>query len=109
MRQFTADRLLLDGAAPTARQLQALALNGYGHFTAMQVRGGRVRGLELHLARLGQATAGLLGTSLDVALVCAYIRQALSPTADASVRVYVQPPDQAQPPLGLAVVPPPGG
>jgi branched-subunit amino acid aminotransferase/4-amino-4-deoxychorismate lyase len=109
MREFTADRLLLNGAAPTAGQLQALALNGYGHFTAMQVRGGRVRGLELHLARLGQATAELFGTSLDGALVCTYIRHALGATADASVRVYVQRPEQAQPPSVLVVIRPPGG
>jgi hypothetical protein len=28
---------------------------GWGHFTAMQVRGGRARGLGLHLARLEAA------------------------------------------------------
>ena len=72
----TADNLEYNGASPTADQLRALALNGYGHFTAMQVRGGRVRGLDLHLARLDQATDELFGISLDGALVRDYVRHA---------------------------------
>lgn len=33
----------------TATDLAPLAFAGYAHFTAMQVRGGGVRGLDLHL------------------------------------------------------------
>lgn len=106
---FTAGNLEYNGASPTADQLRALALNGYGHFTAMQVRGGRVRGLDLHLARLGQATAELFGTTLDRDEVRGYIRHALSVGADASVRVYVQRPEPDQPPSVLVIVRPPGG
>ena len=32
--------------------MSLLEHEGWGHFTAMQVRGGRTRGLDLHLARL---------------------------------------------------------
>ncbi len=62
---------------------------GYSHFTAMQVRDGRTRGLDLHLARLDAATRELFGQSLDPDRVCGYIRHALGHTRDASVRVYV--------------------
>lgn len=106
---FSAGNLEYNGASPTADQLRGLALNGYGHFTAMQVRGGRVRGLDLHLARLGQATAELFGTSLDREKVRGYIRHAVGTGADASVRVYVQRPEPDRPPSMLVIVRPPGG
>ena len=41
--------LEVNGRAATDSELRALALGGYGHFTAMQLRGGRTRGLQLHL------------------------------------------------------------
>jgi hypothetical protein len=44
---------------------EAVALlehEGWGHFTAMQVRDGRTRGLGLHLARLEAATATSTGS-----------------------------------------------
>jgi branched-subunit amino acid aminotransferase/4-amino-4-deoxychorismate lyase len=107
VRHFTADKLEYNGAVPTGGQLRALALNGYGHFTAMQVRGGKVRGLDLHLARLGQATAELFGTSLDENGVRDHIRHAAG-NADASVRVYVQRPYPDQPPSVVVIVRPPG-
>ena len=61
---------------------------GWGHFTAMQVRGGRVRGLDLHLERLEAAHHEVYGRALDGQEVCARIRHALSGRLDASVRVY---------------------
>ncbi len=33
-----------NGRAATAEELAPLAFSGYAHFTALQVRGGRVRG-----------------------------------------------------------------
>ena len=42
----------LDGTPATADDLSALALYNYGHFTALRVEHGRVRGLALHLRRL---------------------------------------------------------
>jgi branched-subunit amino acid aminotransferase/4-amino-4-deoxychorismate lyase len=81
----------IDGAAPTAEQLRERALDSYGHFTAMQVRAGRVRGLALHLARLDAANGELFGAGLDTARVRDHVRHALATagTGDGSVRVNV--------------------
>src|SRR5215471_7486530 len=61
---------------------------GWGHFTAMQVRGGRTRGLGFHLARLDGAHREVYGKPLDPELVRARIRHALGGQPDASIRVY---------------------
>jgi branched-subunit amino acid aminotransferase/4-amino-4-deoxychorismate lyase len=61
---------------------------GWGHFTAMQVRGGRARGLDLHLSRLEAAHREVYGRALGGPEVCARIRHALGGRLDASVRVY---------------------
>ena len=67
------------------------ALVNYGHFTSLQVRGGAVQGLDLHLARLSQATRELFGSELDTVQVQAWMAQALqqSGQVDASLRVTV--------------------
>jgi branched-subunit amino acid aminotransferase/4-amino-4-deoxychorismate lyase len=97
----------IDGRAATVAQLSAAAPAGYGHFTAMQVRNGRVRGLGLHLARLDAANREMFGAGLDTVAVAGYIRQALGEqTRDASVRVYVyEAPDG---PTVMVTVRPPG-
>ena len=61
---------------------------GWGHFTAMQVRGGGARGLDLHLSRLEAAHQEVYGRTLGGQEVCARIRHALGGRLDASVRVY---------------------
>jgi branched-subunit amino acid aminotransferase/4-amino-4-deoxychorismate lyase len=61
---------------------------GWGHFTAMQVRGGRTRGLDLHLARLEAAHQEVYGRPLSGQEIRARIRDALGGRQDASVRVY---------------------
>ena len=61
---------------------------GWGHFTAMQVRGGRTRGLDLHLSRLEAAHHDIYGRLLGGQEVRARIRHALGGRPDASVRVY---------------------
>ncbi|HKT05435.1 MAG TPA: aminotransferase class IV [Rugosimonospora sp.] len=87
---MTQPRVEIDGRAPTTAQLTTAALSHYGHFTAMQVRAGRVRGLGLHLTRLDAANREMFGTSLDGDLVRDHIRHALGPEpVDASVRVSV--------------------
>jgi hypothetical protein len=48
-------RIEIGGVAATVERLSAAATAGYGHFTAMQVREHRVRGLDLYLARLDAA------------------------------------------------------
>lgn len=78
----------IDGAPATVESLSP-ALAGYGHFTAMQVRGGKVRGLGFHLERLDGAGRELFGSGLDGDLVRDRIRHALATAGrtDASVRV----------------------
>jgi branched-subunit amino acid aminotransferase/4-amino-4-deoxychorismate lyase len=77
----------VDGRAAAAADLFYPALVNYGHFTVMQVRGGRVRGLDLHLRRLVNAHQELFGTDLDPSLVRAHLRHALAAHPDASVRL----------------------
>ena len=82
----------VNGHEPTREELQEAALNTFGHFTAMQVRGGGTRGLDLHLARLDAANRALFGAMLDGERVRELIRHALAGAgvADASVRVIVR-------------------
>ncbi len=108
-------RLEVDGRAATVDDLTYLAMGGYSHFTAMQVRDGRTRGLGFHLARLDAATRELFGGSLDGERVRELIRHALAtgtdgPAADASVRVNVFRPESTPgTPVRLMVsVRPPG-
>jgi branched-subunit amino acid aminotransferase/4-amino-4-deoxychorismate lyase len=82
-------RVEIDGAPPTAAALHQRALVNYGHFTSMQVRDGRVRGLDLHLHRLRTASTELFGTDLDPNRVRGYLRTALGADTSASVRVDV--------------------
>jgi branched-subunit amino acid aminotransferase/4-amino-4-deoxychorismate lyase len=100
-------RIEIDGRDPTAEQLSAFALGGYGHFTAMQVRNCRARGLDLHLARLATGNRELFDADLDGAAVRDHIRHALGGTGDASVRVYVC--ELGDRPSVIVTVRPPGG
>jgi branched-subunit amino acid aminotransferase/4-amino-4-deoxychorismate lyase len=78
----------IDGVPPAPDQLWA-TVSAYGHFTAMQVRNGKTRGVALHMRRLEAANREALGVGLDGERVRALIRHALGETKDASVRVYV--------------------
>jgi branched-subunit amino acid aminotransferase/4-amino-4-deoxychorismate lyase len=78
----------IDGAPPSPAKLWETA-SAYGHFTAMQVRDGKVRGLDLHLRRLEAANQEAFGAGLDGERIRALIRHALGDTTDASVRVYL--------------------
>ena len=102
-----ATRVEVEGRAASEGQLGALLLGGYGHFTAMQVRSGRTRGLDLHLARLAAANREVFDAALDAAAVRDHIRHALGDTADASVRVYVC--ELEDRPSVIVTVRPPGG
>ena len=81
-------RVEVNGRRATSDEMALLDHEGWGHFTAMQVRGGRTRGLALHLARLDSAHREIYGEPLDPDLVTARIRRALGDQTDASVRVY---------------------
>ncbi|MGE8217690.1 MAG: aminotransferase class IV family protein [Stenotrophomonas maltophilia] len=83
-------RLYCNGQRASAEDL-AGALPNYGHFTSLQVRGGAVQGLDLHLDRLRQGTEALFDSALDLAQVRAWMQHALQSMtlADASLRVTV--------------------
>lgn len=67
---------LHNGRPATAGELAPLAFAGYAHFTAMQVRDGAVRGLDLHLQRLRTASQALFGQALPDDEVRAAMRAA---------------------------------
>ncbi|MEG2033126.1 MAG: aminotransferase class IV family protein [Janthinobacterium sp.] len=67
----------LNGHRASSAELAPLAFAGYAHFTAMQVRGGKVRGLDLHLARLRHACLALFGQAMPDAALLAQLRTAL--------------------------------
>ena len=77
----------IDGHTATVDDLAPLAFAGFAHFTAMQVRNGRVRGLDLHLARLQAASVSLFGRALPDSRVREYIRAAITGPADLSLTV----------------------
>jgi branched-subunit amino acid aminotransferase/4-amino-4-deoxychorismate lyase len=81
-------RIEVNGHGADEAAVSLLEHEGWGHFTAMQVRGGRARGLELHLARLEAAHREIYGRVLDGEEVRGRIRHALGGQPDASVRVY---------------------
>jgi branched-subunit amino acid aminotransferase/4-amino-4-deoxychorismate lyase len=78
----------VNGHAADEAAVSLLEHEGWGHFTAMQVRRGRTRGLDLHLSRLEAAHRDVYGRALDGAEIRAGIRHALGSQLDASVRVY---------------------
>lgn len=66
-----------NGRPATAHDLTPLAFAGYAHFTAMQVRGGQVRGLDLHLARLRAASIRMYGQALPDEQILTALRAAI--------------------------------
>ncbi|WP_429389167.1 aminotransferase class IV [Paenarthrobacter sp. TE4293] len=79
----------VDGVEIPDEPLSQLALANYGHFTAMQIRAGRVRGLSLHLSRLKSAHAELYGTDIDTAQILERIREAAEDAPDSYLRITV--------------------
>ncbi|MEU7187928.1 aminotransferase class IV family protein [Streptomyces sp. NPDC039022] len=81
------------GRAATAGDLTPLAFAGYAHFTAMQVRGGRVRGLNLHLERLRTASEKMFGRAIADDRIRGFLRAALEAgPADLSLTATVYSP-----------------
>nr|WP_083458966.1 aminotransferase class IV [Jiangella muralis] len=79
-----------NGRTATADDLAPLAFAGYAHFTAAQVRDGRIRGLDLHLERLRAASAELFGDALPDDVVRGFVRTALAAgPADVSLTATV--------------------
>lgn len=100
-------RVEVNGSAASADQLRDYVLGPYGHFTAMQVRQARTRGLALHLARLDAASREVFGRGLDGDQVRAHIRHALGDILDASVRVIEYWPATGPDPAVMVTVRPP--
>jgi hypothetical protein len=78
----------VNGREADQAAISLLEHEGWGHFTAMQVRDGRMRGLGLHLSRLEAAHQEVYGRELDGQEIRARIRHALGGRPDASARVY---------------------
>ena len=85
------NQALFNGKPASVGDLRALALVNYGHFTTVQVRDRRARGIDLHLRRLQAATRELFGSELDRERVLGGMRQALQAdaAADCTLRVTV--------------------
>ena len=95
-----------NGREATRDELAPLAFAGYAHFTAMQVRGGQVRGLDLHLERLRLASMELFGQALPDDRVRSYLRAALEAgPADLSLMATVYSPAGEFTVAGTDVVP----
>ncbi|QKV74356.1 aminotransferase class IV family protein [Amycolatopsis sp. Hca4] len=96
-----------NGRPATAEELAPLAFAGYAHFTAVQVRDGRVRGLDLHLDRLRTASAELFGRTLPDDRVRSYLRSALAAgPADVSLTATVFSPAGEEPEVLVRTGPP---
>jgi branched-chain amino acid aminotransferase len=83
--------LLLNGKPLPAVDSELLRATSYGHFTSMQVRDGRVDGLDLHFERLDHSSRELFGQRLSADRVRADLRAALdhAGAGDLSIRVNV--------------------
>lgn len=98
--------LELNGRAPDLAETHRLATTNYGHFTTMQVRDGKVRGLALHLARLDDGNEAFFSGRMGIAdehRLRELIRHALGDTKDASVRVRFVPGEDEQAPPDVLV------
>ncbi|PHQ51781.1 branched-chain amino acid aminotransferase [Streptomyces cinnamoneus] len=103
MTTFVAQR---NGRAATAEELAPLAFAGYAHFTAMQVRDGRVRGLDLHLERLRFASLEMFGRAVPDERVRAHLRTALEAgPGDVSLTATMYAPAHESVAAGAAVEP----
>ncbi len=82
-------RIEINGQPAGFDDLRLLAVQNYGHFTSMQVRDGGVQGLDLHLARLRQATRELFDHDLDAGQVRDWMRRLAGIAPAQSLRVSV--------------------
>ena len=75
-------RLEINGAPASAEDLRHLVQTNYGHFSAMRVENGGVRGLDLHLARIEAATRELFGSAIDPGRVRSCLRHAIAGSSE---------------------------
>lgn len=84
----------LNGRPASAADLIPLAFAGFAHFTAIQVRDCKIRGLDLHLKRLSNASLSFFGRALPDEELRAHIKQAIDAgPADQSLTVTIFSPD----------------
>ncbi|TMP38437.1 aminotransferase class IV family protein [Pseudoalteromonas rubra] len=69
---------VVNGTLLQEPQMSQLAFSGFAHFTAMQVRDGRVKGMDLHLNRLRHASVELFGQALSDAEILTSVRAAIA-------------------------------
>ncbi|WP_159620045.1 aminotransferase class IV family protein [Ruania rhizosphaerae] len=87
---MTTSIIQLNAKSADVASLAPLTFAGYAHFTAMQVRGGRVRGLDLHLARLRDASDELFGWHLPDEVVLERLHSSLTAApSDVSLTCFV--------------------
>ncbi|MEO9340588.1 aminotransferase class IV family protein [Mesorhizobium sp. SB112] len=67
----------INGRPATAVELTPLAFAGFAHFTAMQVRNRKIKGLDLHLARLRNASLEFFGQALPDDQLRSFIKAAI--------------------------------
>ena len=83
------DSLLLNGEPLPIVTSELLRATSYGHFSSLQVRDGRVDGLDLHFERLDRSSREVFGLPLDADRVRKDLRTALAEARDCSLRVNV--------------------
>lgn len=87
---MTTSNTYLNGQPATSVDLAPLAFAGFAHFTAMQVRDRAVRGLDLHLNRLREASLTLFGCALPDPIILDHLGTAINAgPEDSSVTLYV--------------------
>jgi branched-subunit amino acid aminotransferase/4-amino-4-deoxychorismate lyase len=81
---------LINGQTATASELNPLAFAGFAHFTAIQVRNRKIKGLDLHLERLHKASIEFFGNSPSNEHIQSYIKTVVDKgPEDQSVTVTV--------------------
>lgn len=108
----------INGHPATGEMLAPLAFAGYAHFTAMQVRDGQVRGLDLHLDRLRAASQTFYGRSLSDDRLRGLLRTAiaagpedlsLTATTYSPEGEFTAAPEDAEPVVLIRTAPPSSG
>lgn len=90
MREESRSHAYIDGRPATVADLVPLAFAGFAHFTAMQLRESKVRGLDLHLERLRGASTTLFGRAVPDETLREHLRIAVDEgSADMSLTVTI--------------------
>lgn len=85
--------ILIDGAPASADDLTYLALVNYGAYTSFAVEDGAVRGLDLHLDRLGRSAEALFGEAPNESELRRLMRRAVEGRTAAWLRVSLFSPE----------------